>query len=155
MNTTREVLKKLFDENKSQNEIDLSSHKLNKDELNFIKNLLKSNMQITNIKFSDTFVNDNKETKKLFERIKKYLKENESLSQVAKILNENNTKTDLSCFDINVRMLEFVEKSVSIHSNIGLIIWKEMKSRDGDKECKRLKENIEKQLIIIPVPLGT
>ena len=142
-----EDLQKLFDET-SGNEVDLSSYEINKEKLSNVKKLVKENAKITSVKFNENFLHEDDESRKVFERIQKYLKENETLSQVEKIINENNIETDLSHFDINKRLLELVEKRVQMQPNIGLIKWKEMKMISSeDDEIKSLMEKVERRLI--------
>ena len=77
--------------------------------------------------------------------LKKDKEKYEFLSQVKEILKKNDTITDLSRFDINVRLLEIVKENLTIYPNIGIIKWKERKSNE---EYKPQLENIEKQLNI-------
>ena len=119
-----EVLKRLF-EKSTTDPIDLTAATLNKDNLMCIKKIVKKNSKITLIKFGDNLVHVDDESRTIFDSIQKYLKANATLLGVEKILSENNTETDLSRFDINAKMLEMVEKSVSVQSNIGIIKWNE------------------------------
>ena len=134
-----EALKRLFGES-TTDQIDLIAAKLNKDNLMCIEKLLKGNSKITVIKFEDNLVHVDDESRTIFANIQKHLVEN--------ILSKNNTVTDLSDFDINAKMLEIVEKSVKVQSNIGIIKWNETSKKKMNDDCKRRMEQIERQLIV-------
>ena len=138
-------LEKTFDQTLGE-EIDLSSLKLQKINLEFIEEKIKTNTRIISIKFSDTLVLEDQESQRIFKNIKKYLEENELISQVEEILKKNDTITDLSRFNVNVRLLEIVKNNLIDYPNIGIIKWKEIEGCDNE-EFKPLLEVIEKQLI--------
>ena len=129
-NATNLEIEKILTQNVTK--VDLSHLAITISTLKIVKEKISVHSHICRIKWKESVLNSEC----------KILMQNIDLRLIRNILSQNNTETDLSHFDVNLLMLQLVEKKVSIHSNIGIIKWKESTSKPDD-ECKSIIEKIE------------